>query len=125
MSFLNEILAAAFRLIEPAQVPESPVAPLTPPAPPTPNRPVAVDITAELDKLAMRADEPLAWKSSIVDLLKLVKLDSSLAARKHLAMELKYPGDLGDTVAMNNFLHREVMLKLAETGGIIPSELKT
>ena len=64
------------------------------------------------------------WRTSIVDLLKLLDLDSSLAARKELAQELHYTGDTGDSAAMNIWLHKQVMHKLEENGGKVPAELK-
>ena len=66
----------------------------------------------------------LDWRKSIVDLLKLLNLDSSLAARKQLAEELHYPGSMKGSAAMNVWLHKQVMLKLAENGGKVPADLK-
>ena len=86
--------------------------------------PRQVDIAAVMDKLADASPEDLDWRTSIVDLMKLLKLDSSLTARKQLASELHYTGSTKDTAAMNMWLHREVMLKLAENGGKVPAELK-
>ena len=82
-----------------------------------------VDVMAVLDKLDDATDEKLAWSTSIVDLMKLLKLDSSLTARKTLAHELGYPGDTHDSAKMNIWLHKAVMTKLAENGGIVPKEL--
>jgi hypothetical protein len=65
----------------------------------------------------------LDWKKSIVDLMKLVGMDSSLSARKQLATELHYSGDQSDTAAMNIWLHKEVLRKLSENGGKVPQEL--
>jgi hypothetical protein len=86
--------------------------------------PVQVDIAAVMDKLAEASPEDLDWRKSIVDLMKLLKLDSSLAARKQLATELKYTGSTKDSAAMNVWLHKQVMIKLSENGGKVPSELK-
>jgi hypothetical protein len=83
-----------------------------------------VDIGAILDKKAQDAGEKLNWRKSIVDLMKLLKLDSSAKARKALADELKYPGDQKDSAAMNIWLHKQVMTKLAENGGVVPKELQ-
>ena len=83
-----------------------------------------VDVEAVLDKRDEGSDEDLDWRVSIVDLMKLLKLDSSLKARKQLAQELKYPGDISDSGKMNVWLHKQVMTKLAENGGIVPDELK-
>ena len=83
-----------------------------------------VDVAAVLDKLDENSDQDLDWRVSIVDLMKLLKLDSSLTARKQLATELKFTGNMGDSAAMNVWLHKQVMTKLAENGGIVPAELK-
>ena len=85
--------------------------------------PAVVDVTAILDGLAAKSPEKLDWKKSIVDLLKLVGMDSSLAARKELATELHYSGDKNDSAAMNIWLHKEVIKKIAENGGKVPQEL--
>ena len=82
-----------------------------------------VDVAAILDKLASANTQKLDWKHSIVDLMKLVGMDSGLAARRELAADLKYSGDTGDTATMNMWLHKEVMKKLAENGGKVPQEL--
>jgi hypothetical protein len=82
-----------------------------------------VDVTAILDGLAAKNAEKLDWKKSIVDLLKLVNMDSSLSARKQLATELHYPGDESDSATMNVWLHKQVLRELAEHGGKIPREL--
>jgi len=92
------------------------------PAAPTPPAPV-VDVTAILDDLASKNSEKLDWRKSIVDLLKLVGMESSLSARKELAAELHFPGDTGDSAAMNVWLHKEVIKKLAANGGKVPAEL--
>ena len=84
-----------------------------------------VDITAMLDKLTDDSDETdIDWRRSIVDLMKLLKLDSSLKARRQLAAELKFTGDTKDTAAMNIWLHKQVMTLLAANGGKVPPELK-
>ena len=82
-----------------------------------------VDVDAILTKLASESKEKLDWKVSIVDLMKLVGMDSSFAARKALAADLHYTGNPGDSAAMNIWLHKEVMRKLADNGGIIPASL--
>ena len=69
--------------------------------------------------------EKLDWRTSIVDLMKLLDLDSSLSARKELAQELHYSGDVNDSASMNVWLHKQVMRRLAENGGKVPEELKT
>ncbi len=83
-----------------------------------------VDVEAILTSLAAHHAEKLDWRKSIVDLMKLLGLDSSLAARKELAGELHYTGDTEDSAAMNIWLHKQVMVKLAENGGKVPDELK-
>ena len=82
-----------------------------------------VDVEAILDKMAKEGDQKLDWKHSIVDLMKLVGMDSSITARKELAAELKYTGDTNDSAAMNVWLHKQVMKKLAENGGKVPASL--
>jgi hypothetical protein len=83
-----------------------------------------VDVGAVLDGLASKNSQKLDWKHSIVDMMKLLDMDSSLSARKELASELHYSGDTNDSAAMNVWLHKEVMQKLAENGGKIPEDLK-
>ena len=82
------------------------------------------DVEAILAKLAAEQREDLDWKSSIVDLMKLLKLDSGLGARKQLAQELGYTGALDGSAAMNVWLQKQVMTKLAESGGKVPDSLK-
>ena len=88
-------------------------------APPAPQ----VDVAAILNGLAAKNPEKLDWKHSIVDLMKLVGMDSSLAARKELAKDLHYTGDMSDSASMNIWLQKEVLRKLAENGGKVPAEL--
>jgi len=101
-----------------ASAPPPPVA--AAPAPVT-----VVDVVAQLEGLAAASPQKLNWKRSIVDLLKLLELDNSLAARKELAKELGCPSNLmgGDYAKMNIWLHKEVLNRLAKNGGNIPSEL--
>ena len=77
-----------------------------------------------MDKLAGQSKEKLDWRKSIVDLMKLLDLDSSLGARKQLAQELHYSGSMSDTASMNIWLHKQVMIKLAENGGKVPDDLR-
>jgi hypothetical protein len=84
----------------------------------------AVDVEAVLTKLNAQQKQKLDWRHSIVDLMKLLDLDSSLAARKELAQELHYSGDTNDSAKMNIWLHKQVMMKLAENGGKVPADLK-
>ena len=83
-----------------------------------------VDVEVVLVDLASKSAEKLNWRTSIVDLMKLLQLDSSLASRKELAQELHFTGDTNDSASMNIWLHRQVMIKLAENGGKVPEELK-
>src|SRR6202050_5471029 len=99
-------------------------APLLPPPPPPPPPATPVDVPAILDKLAGQSKEKLDWRHSIVDMMKLLDLDSSLGARKHLAEELHYTGNMNDSASMNIWLHGQVMTKLAENGGKVPDDLK-
>lgn len=83
-----------------------------------------VDVTALLDGLAAKSSEKgLDWKKSIVDLMKLVGIDSSLHARQELAKELHYSGELHDSASMNIWLHKEVIKKIVENGGKVPAGL--
>ena len=84
-----------------------------------------VDVEAVLTDLAAKNKQKLDWRKSIVDLMKLLDLDSSLAARKELARELNYTGDTDDSAAMNVWLHKQVMMKLAASGGKVPDDLRT
>jgi len=88
----------------------------------TPAQPV--DVESVLNERAAKAGQTLNWRSSIVDLMKLLGLDSSLENRKELAKELNYSGDTNDSATMNVWLHKEVMRKLAENGGNVPADLK-
>jgi hypothetical protein len=105
------VVAAAPAAVEPA-------------AAPAPVAISAVDVVAKLEALAGAHAEKLNWKTSIVDLLKLLGLDSSLAVRKELAAELGCPAEkMGDSAQMNMWLHKTVLQKLAENGGNIPADL--
>ena len=101
-------------------VPTAQAAPAAAGAPPMSQ----VDVAAVLTDLASKSKEKLDWRKSIVDLMKLLNLDSSFAARKQLAQELHYTGDTNDSATMNIWLHKQVMQKLAENGGKVPAELK-
>lgn len=83
-----------------------------------------VDVAAIVDKLVAAQKEKLEWRTSIVDLMKALDIDSSLAARKDLAKELSYSGDMNDSASMNVWLHKQVMSKLAANGGKLPPEIK-
>jgi hypothetical protein len=82
-----------------------------------------VDVEAVLSGLAAKNPEKLDWRKSIVDLMKLLNLDSSLGARKELAKELGYTGNTNDSASMNVWLHKQVMQKLAANGGKVPADL--
>jgi hypothetical protein len=102
----------------------APASPAAPAAPAAPASITVVDVMAKLDGLAAANPQKLNWKVSIVDLMKLLGLDSSLAARKELATELGCPADkMGDSAQMNVWLHKIVLQKLADNGGNIPKEL--
>ena len=83
-----------------------------------------VDVAPILDKAVAAKGEKLEWRTSIVDLMKALDIDSSLGARKELAKELKYDGDTSDSAKMNIWLHKQVMTKLAANGGMLPDDLK-
>lgn len=132
MSVFDSIKNAIWGHAPAAPLPGAPPATALPPiatAPPPPGGPVppstqpAVDINAVLSGLAAKQTQKLNWQSSIVDLMKLVGLDSSLTNRQALAKELGYSGDMSDSAAMNVWLQKQVMVKLAASGGKVPSEL--
>ena len=102
----------------PAEAPE-PAA-----APPAASPAQPVDVEAVLTDLASKNPQILNWQTSIVDLMKLLDLDSSLHARTELAGELHYGGDTSDSASMNVWLHKQVMQKLEENGGKVPADLK-
>jgi hypothetical protein len=101
-----------------APAPPAPAAGATPAAPAG-----SVDVAAILDALNEKHPEELDWRKSIVDLMKLVELDSSLTARKQLAAELNYKGDTSDSASMNIWLHKQMMAKIAANGGKLPADL--
>ena len=84
----------------------------------------SVDVAPILDKAVAAKKEKLEWRTSIVDLMKALDIDSSLSARKELAHELGYTGDTNDSASMNIWLHKQVMTKLAANGGKLPSDVK-
>ncbi|ABE62620.1 conserved hypothetical protein [Nitrobacter hamburgensis X14] len=84
----------------------------------------SVDVAAILDKAVAAKKEKLEWRTSIVDLMKALDVDSSLSARKELAKDLKYPGDANDSAAMNIWLHKQMMAQLAANGGKLPPDMK-
>ena len=118
MSIFGSIMGAIFGHGS-AQAGASPT--VTPTAAPA----QTVDVAAIVDKAAVAKGEKLAWRTSIVDLMKALDLDSSLAARKQLAKELNYTGDTNDSATMNVWLHKQIMAKLAANGGKLPPDIKT
>jgi len=133
MGFFSKILeklgigssaAAPAPAAPPAAAPApSAAAPAAPPPPPP--QPIAVvDVVAQLEKRAAANPQRLNWRTSIVDLLKLLDIDSSFAARKELATELGCPAELmGDSAKMNMWLHKTVLARIAANGGNVPKEL--
>jgi hypothetical protein len=94
------------------------------PAPAAPKPVALVDVVAQLEQRAAANPQKLNWRTSIVDLLKLLEIDSSFAARKELAVELGCPADrMGDSAQMNMWLHKTVLARIAENGGNVPKEL--
>ncbi|OZI61326.1 DUF3597 domain-containing protein [Bordetella genomosp. 11] len=133
MSIFKSILARIFPSSHPANTEASSSQPAStgeaattsaaPAATPSTAMP-EVDVRAVLVEMQSGNPQKLNWDTSIVDLMKLLGLDSSLAARKSLASELGYSGDTEDSASMNIWLHKQVMIKLAENGGKVPDELK-
>jgi hypothetical protein len=82
-----------------------------------------VDVGAVMDQLASENPQKLNWRVSIVDMMKLLGVDSSLDHRKQLATELKYTGDMNDSASMNIWLHKQLMQALAANGGKLPADL--
>lgn len=131
MGILSNIFNKIFPSSHAAPAPAPPAAPAAPSATPAPAAPAAttapmaeVDVEAILTGMANQNAQKLNWRTSIVDLLKLLSLDSSLESRKELAKELHFTGDTNDSAAMNIWLHRQVMNKLAANGGKVPADLK-
>jgi hypothetical protein len=122
MSIFQSILAKIFPSKQPANNAEAQASTDVPGAAPAAQ---SVDVNAVLSDMQSKNSEKLNWKTSIVDLLKLLGLDSSLAARKQLAAELHYTGSTDDSAAMNIWLHKEVMRKFGENGGKLPDDLKS
>jgi Domain of unknown function (DUF3597) len=142
MSVFGKIMSAIFGHASATPAAPAPGAPAAPSSPkpasgsapsagPAPSAPASssakpmteVDVEAVLTQLAAKSKEKLNWRLSIVDLMKLLNLDSSLAARKELADELHYTGNKNDTATMNIWLHKQVMQKLAANGGKVPADL--
>ena len=126
MSMFGSIMSKIFGHPANAATPAAEAAPSAAPAPEAAPAPASspVDVEAVLTAMASKNPQTLNWQQSIVDLLKLLDLDSSLGARKTLATELHYTGDENDSAAMNIWLHKAVMQKLSENGGTVPDSLK-
>ncbi len=130
MGILSDLFHKVFPTSHPAN--QSDPASAQPSAAPGSAAPVAseasrppVDIEAVLAEMQSRNPQQLNWKTSIVDLMKLVGMDSSLASRKQLAQELHFTGDTNDSASMNVWLHRQVMQKIADNGGKLPPGLQS
>lgn len=107
-----------------AAAPTAAPADSAPAAPPAPQPMALVDVVAQLEQSAAANPQKLNWRTSIVDLLKLLDIDSSFAARKELATELGCPADLmGDSAKMNIWLHKTVLARIAANGGNVPQDL--
>jgi hypothetical protein len=130
MSIFGSIVSAIFGHKSPTPVggaaatPAPQGAPTAGGAPATGKSMTTEEVEAMIEKIADAQDEDYNWEESIVDLMKLLKLDSSLSARKQLAQELGYTGALDGSAEMNIWLHKQVMTKLAEGGGVVPASLK-
>ncbi|WP_296706236.1 DUF3597 domain-containing protein [Rhodoblastus sp.] len=131
MSFFGAILGKIFGTTPAEAAPASGAAAAPAPGAPAAGAPASVpadvaakvDIAAVLDDLNEKNPETLDWRVSIVDLLKVLGLDSSLDARKALAAELKYTGDTHDSAKMNMWLHDKVIALVAANGGKVPADL--
>ena len=111
--------AAAENAARPTAAPSAAPAATAVATPPT----SSVDVAARLDEMKAASKQKLDWRVSIVDLMKLVGIDSDITNRRALASELGYTGDLNDSATMNVWLHKQVMQKLAENGGTVPANL--
>lgn len=127
MSFFGKIKDAVFgSKANAAEAPPIQPTPTAAPAAtptPVPQAISEVDVEAVLNGLAEKSTQKLNWRTSIVDLMKLLGLDSSLAERKGLAQEFGYTGALDGSAEMNIWLHKQVMRELAANGGKVPAEL--
>jgi hypothetical protein len=125
MSIFGKIISAIFGTDAKAAPADAPAgAPPASGSAPSSTTGEKVDVAKILDAAVKEKGQKLNWKTSIVDLLKALDIDSSLAARKDLAKELKYTGDTDDSATMNVWLHKQVIRKLEENGGKVPADLK-
>jgi hypothetical protein len=122
MSIFSAIKDAIFGKAAAAPAPAPAAAAPAAPAAPTPISQVNVEVI--LDAADKSLGQNLNWRTSIVDIMKLCGLDSSLGARKELATELGFTGDMNDSASMNIWLHKQVMNKLAANGGYVPADLQ-
>lgn len=125
MSIFGTIVSAIFGSSPPAGTAATATEPVATPSAPAATPLSLPEVEAMIEKIAREREEKSNWKQSIVDLMKLLKLDSSLSARKQLAQELGYTGALDGSAEMNVWLHAEVMRKLAASGGQVPESFKT
>lgn len=133
MSILGSILGSIFKKKKEEAVPAAPAAPAPTAAPAAPQAAPAapaaaapapeVDVAGILDFMNDQRAQKLNWRTSIVDLMKLVGLESSLSERKELADELGYTGDKSDSASMNIWLHAQVIQKIKDNGGRLPTDL--
>ena len=129
MSILGSILGGIFKKKKEEAASVAPAAPAPTAAPVAPAAPAAaapapeVDVAGILDLMNDQRAQKLNWRTSIVDLMKLVGLESSLAERKELADELGYTGDKSDSASMNIWLHKQVIQKIKDNGGRLPTDL--
>ncbi|TDG02598.1 DUF3597 domain-containing protein [Paraburkholderia guartelaensis] len=133
MSIFGEIVSKLFGKAKPDQPPPATepapdpttVQAAAPDTPPTAAPLADVDVAAVMDQLVSESGQTLNWRTSIVDTMKALGVDSSLEHRKQLAQELKYDGDMDDSATMNVWLHKQLMQALAANGGKLPSDLAT
>lgn len=131
MSIFGDIVGKLFHKAKPEAAPPAaeptpdPAAAqaAAPDAPPSAPPLTDVDVAAVMDQLVAESGQTLNWRTSIVDTMKALGVDSSLEHRKQLAGELKYSGDLNDSASMNIWLHKQVMAALAANGGKLPADL--
>ena len=125
MSIFGKIMGAIFGSSASAAAPDAAPAAGGAAAPAGGAAPAAtVDVAPILDAAVKAKGEKLEWRTSIVDLMKALDIDSSLSARKELAKELGYTGALDGSAQMNIWLHKQVMTKMMENGGVVPDSLK-
>lgn len=125
MAFFSKILEKlGFGSSATAAPQAAPASPAATPKEAAPKPVAVVDVVAQLEQRAAANPQKLNWRTSIVDLLKLLDIDSSFNARKELATELGCPADLmGDSAKMNMWLHKTVLQRIADNGGNVPKEL--